>query len=239
MNGVLRFLRDQPLAIAAMLVALAGAAFAANGAGVKLGGANEATLATTLKSTAPGPAVDLRSAAGQPPFRVSSTKVVPRLNAAMLDGTKGSALAPSRGSTAYAPASGSTAYAPASGSPNYMAAGHARLLRAIAVNDSLGGTAGSRSIINGFVDIPPAAGTLSVQLSGYCESPSGVGTEKVGYSIALGGGVGPSIKKGACELSASTPVSANGSQFVIVDWGSADPNASIDAAVLIWFTPSS
>lgn len=238
MTSILRFLRDQPLAIAAVLVTLTGAVLAANGVGVKLGSGNDATLATVLKNTATGPAVDLRSKAGQPPFRVNSTRVVPRLNVARLGGKKASAFAPSSGSTAYAPASGSTAYAPVTGSPNYMPATHARLLRAIAVNDSLGGVAGSKSILNGFVDIPPEDGTLTVQISGYCESPSAVPTEKVGYTIALGGGVGPSTKKGICEISASTPVTANGSQFVVVDWGSADPNASIDAAVLVWFTPT-
>lgn len=238
MTQVMRFLREQTLAVAAVAVALTGAAIAANGSGLRLGSANEATLATTVKNTAAGPAVDFRSIAGQPPFRVSSTKVVPRLNVAKLGGKRVGEFAPSTGSTAYAPASGSTVYAPVTGSPNYMPAGHARLLRAIGVNDFLGGTPGSKSIINGFIETPPVAGTLTVQLSGYCESPSADPAQKVGYSITLGAGVGPSIKKGACELSASTSVGPSSSTYVIVDWGSADPHAGIHAAVLIWFTPS-
>lgn len=72
----------------ALALALSGTATAATGTALILGRSNAATTITSLSNTR-GTALAFRSAAGSPPFTVSSSARVPRLNADLLDGVDG------------------------------------------------------------------------------------------------------------------------------------------------------
>ncbi|GAB3253899.1 hypothetical protein [Nocardioides dilutus] len=67
-------------------------AFAATGGPLLLGKSNVANKATKLKNTGNGPALKLKSKAGNAPFAVSNKTKIKKLNADLVDGLDGTAL---------------------------------------------------------------------------------------------------------------------------------------------------
>ncbi len=86
--------------ILALVAGVTSAAFAANGKPFLLGKKNVASAVSTLIKRGPGPALDLRVKAGQPPLKVNSAKKVARLNADKLDSLDQSAFLRSTGKAA-------------------------------------------------------------------------------------------------------------------------------------------
>jgi hypothetical protein len=82
-----------PVALGAAIVCVGGAgiASAANGGAVGLGQHNTATQTTTIKSKH-GPALSLQAHHG-PALKVNSTKLIPKLNAQLLDGKSATQIA--------------------------------------------------------------------------------------------------------------------------------------------------
>ena len=81
------------LAAAAILVVGADvASYAANGRPLLLGQANSESATATVKNTGTGAALSLKTRAGSPPLKVSSSKVVKKLNADTVDGSHAAAL---------------------------------------------------------------------------------------------------------------------------------------------------
>ena len=74
------------VAAVAVLGELFGPSAAAAGRSVILGTINKSSQTTTLKNTADKPALDLRTRTSEPPMRVSSKKMVSRLNANYVGG---------------------------------------------------------------------------------------------------------------------------------------------------------
>jgi hypothetical protein len=107
MGTILRTLRNQWAGFLALFIVLASVAGAATGDVFRLGGRNAADRTTALRNTGDGAALEFVVEPGEPPFSVSSSGLVQRLNSFFLQGkTPGD-------------------FAPASGSPNYAAAGFA------------------------------------------------------------------------------------------------------------------
>lgn len=86
MQTIARIIRQQVLGAIALLVVLGGVGVAATGGDFKLGSSNTADRKSVLENTGNGPALQLKSKAGQPPLAVSNTVQVPRLNASLLQG---------------------------------------------------------------------------------------------------------------------------------------------------------
>lgn len=93
MRFILRVLRQQFIGVLAVAALLAAAASAATGGPVLLGKSNSATNPTVVQNTGPGAALDLKAKAGQPALKVNSNRLVPRLNADLLDGQSAGAFA--------------------------------------------------------------------------------------------------------------------------------------------------
>lgn len=68
------------------------AALAATGGPLLLGKGNTATKTTKLKTTGNGPALSLKTKASAPPFKISSSTKVTKLNADLVDGLDSQAL---------------------------------------------------------------------------------------------------------------------------------------------------
>jgi hypothetical protein len=87
---------SRPITVLLAVVLLVGAAnlgaFAATGGPLLLGKSNTATKTTKLKTTGNGAALALKTKAGKPPLKVSSTGKVKRLNADLVDGLDSEAL---------------------------------------------------------------------------------------------------------------------------------------------------
>ncbi len=79
--------------LAALILVLTGFASAATGNPLLLGKSNTANKPTVVQNTGTGPVLDLKAKAGQPPLKVNSSKLVPMLNAAQLQGKGPSAFA--------------------------------------------------------------------------------------------------------------------------------------------------
>lgn len=79
-------------AAALMLVGVDAIAYSATGGSVILGKVNKAGAPTTIRNTGTGPAMSFLTRATAPPFAVSSTSRVRRLNADMVDGWNSSEL---------------------------------------------------------------------------------------------------------------------------------------------------
>ncbi len=88
--------RARVIAVLAAAVLLIGganlAAYAANGKPLLLGKSNVETKQTTIKNKGSGPALQLKTKAGQPPLAVNRTAKVKKLNADLIDGVDSVAL---------------------------------------------------------------------------------------------------------------------------------------------------
>ncbi len=96
MHTISRFIRQQflgALALAGLVVTLAGTATGATGDFLRLGAVNVADQGTRLRNAGDGPALQLLVEPGQPALGVSNSVLVPRLNAAMVGGRRASAFA--------------------------------------------------------------------------------------------------------------------------------------------------
>ncbi len=93
MKTLTRVVRQQFLGPIALLIVVGGVATAATGQNFKLGLLNTEDKKSILRNTGNGPALDLQVKAGQAPLTVSSNKVVPKLNASLLQGKVASAFA--------------------------------------------------------------------------------------------------------------------------------------------------
>jgi len=80
-----------PLLIVVLIVAFAGTAVGATGGTFLLGKANRAEKPTTLKNTAKGPALRLKTDSDAPNLKVSNDTRIPRLNADLVDGVSSEA----------------------------------------------------------------------------------------------------------------------------------------------------
>lgn len=93
MSAILEIVRNQFLGALALLLVISGGVYAATGQPLKLGLLNKADLPTVVQNTDVGAALELRTRAGQPPLKVTSTRLVRRLNAAKLGGKPAGAFA--------------------------------------------------------------------------------------------------------------------------------------------------
>ncbi len=131
MKTIFEIIRRQWIGMLALVVAVGGTAVAATDV-LTLGTGNVAGRTTGLRNTGSGAALSLQVATGQPPLAVNSRALVPRFNAALLQGRAPKDFAPASGSQNYV-AAGSVytkqqsdaRYAPASGSPVYATVGSA------------------------------------------------------------------------------------------------------------------
>lgn len=83
MSQIAKLLRGNAVALAALLVALSSAAYAAS---LELGQRNTESKTTVVTNTGNGPAFSFNVKSGKPPFSVNSAVKVPRLNASSLAG---------------------------------------------------------------------------------------------------------------------------------------------------------
>ncbi len=117
------------IALAALVIAMSGSAYAATGGTFILGKANKATTLTSL-SNSHGTALALSSAHGKPPLTVSSTVQVPKLNATELDGHRATDFLPATGTAANATELGgvpAAAFLPGNQVSNTFAVGNKEL----------------------------------------------------------------------------------------------------------------
>ncbi len=104
-----RIIRQQFIGVIALCLVAGGFTYAATGQGVLLGRANTANRPTTVQNTGNGAVLDLRAKTGQPPLKVNSATLVPKLNADLLDGKHASSFALAR--AAYSKAQSDARYA--------------------------------------------------------------------------------------------------------------------------------
>lgn len=93
MRHVRQIIRQQYIGVIALFLVLGGFAYAVSGQAILLGRPNIADKSTTVQNTGAGAVLDLQAKAGQPPLKVNSSTLVPKLNADQLDGKHASAFA--------------------------------------------------------------------------------------------------------------------------------------------------
>jgi hypothetical protein len=82
------------VAYTALVLAMSGTAYAATGGAFILGTANSAGTTSTLTTTAPGPALNLRAPSGKPALGVNTKAQINNLNANYLNGVTATSLHP-------------------------------------------------------------------------------------------------------------------------------------------------
>lgn len=193
MHTILRTLRTQWLGALGLLVGVTGAAYGATGQPAILGRANQSDAPTVLQNTAAGPAAAFVTKATQPPFTVTSSKQVPRLNASKLGGRAPGAYA--RAATTYRKGQADRRYAPRSGSTEYLGASAPQLLliRAPGREEDV---PGKKTTVLSDTVTPPADGTLVVRFTGLCSSQTSPGVFTLAMANVVTGAAADSSTHG-------------------------------------------
>ncbi len=173
MPGLIRFARQQAIALFSLAVALTAVASAATGGNFLLGKSNAANKPTILANSGTGAALDLRPKAGQPALKTNSSKLIPNLNADMVDGKSSSSFAAADSS--YTKAQSDANY-PATASVYTKAAADARFPYVLDGGTVSGASAHNLDVeilVNGSVTVP-GPGFILLLVDGRYTSGAGI-----------------------------------------------------------------
>lgn len=221
MRRLIIFIKRQSLGAASLALILGGVAYSRTGDPLRLGLVNKANQPTIVENTDVGPALELRTRRGQPPLRVNSTRLVPRLNAAKLGGRAPGAFALK--SAVYSRGESDARYGSLDGS------------RVLLVVSHLESDGGQREFIKRTVTAP-GNGRISIVATGQVIAPGGFLQVEVGSSIKVG-----FCHSGAtsCSVAVGAAVSKGATVSLRAVWDdNLYPGGRFNGAAFVLFEPS-